>query len=375
MSEDVTMLIAESSARAAGLPELVDILAERMPVGRLQSLLLSVFERRSRAESPGEVLRRAREQNAVRPASVDQRKMAELERVMLTAVDSAFLAVELSPLCPFGLNAALASTNQKKIFTAVRGTEVMSDLTTALALEAAFQRTTDRPVGALQLCSSHRLARAQKYPPELNFSQHFKMFGLVTADNRDFNAGDAMIQHILQYLTFFAAANRAGWHVGELTVTLSDLEITERLLESHGMDRTEVGRRTLIAEGRLFVEDPPFPALVEDTGEIGTAVRDHYGIGPQLDRLGRVGAAVRAQLAADFGDVRMRFAVDRIGGLGHYDGLCFKIDGVNAFGFSYPLVDGGDTVWLSKLLSNHRERCFVSGIGTELFCRFYGAVA
>jgi hypothetical protein len=371
MTDNITDAIASSAAQSAGYPDLVEALSKKIPVGRLHSVLLSTYERRSRDMSASDVLRRAADQDIVRASPLDQRTLLELDRILLTAVDRSFEAVELSPFCTFGLNAVLTNTSQKKIFSADRGTEALSDLATALALEAAMRRSSHRADGLVKLCSSHRLARAQKYPPGSGFTPHFRMFCLFSAQNHGFNAGACMADHVDQYLSFFAAANRQAWHIERLTITLSDLSITERLLDHHGMDRTEIGARTLAPESRLFAQNAPFAMTLDDPSELGADVRQAYRIDAQVERLARIGDALRVSMASHPIEVTVRFAVDRIGGLGHYDGLCFKIDGLNAAGRSYPLVDGGNTSWLQTLLANRKERCFVSGMGTEIFHRFY----
>ncbi len=371
MAGNITEVIASSAALAAGYPDLVEALSKKMPVGRLHSVLLNAYEQRSKDMSARDVLRRAADQEIVQASPLDQRMLMELDRVLLTAVDRSFRAVELSPFCTFGLNAVLTNTSQKKIFSADRGTEALSDLATALALEAAMRRSSRGEAGPVKLCSSHRLARAQRYPEGSGFTPHFRMFCLFTAQNHGFNAGECMADHVDQYLSFFAEANRQAWHIERLTITLSDLSITERLLSHHGMDRTEIGERTLAAESRLFADNAPFTVTVGDPRELGAELREAYGIDTQIERLARIGDALRISMASHPLEVSVRFAVDRIGGLGHYDGLCFKIDGVNAAGRSYPLVDGGNTSWLQTLLANRKERCFVSGMGTEIFHRFY----
>ena len=50
--------IAARIARDAGVPELVELLADRLAPTDLQSLLLEVYARRARALAPNEVLRR-----------------------------------------------------------------------------------------------------------------------------------------------------------------------------------------------------------------------------------------------------------------------------------------------------------------------------
>lgn len=371
--ENRAEMISDSIARSVGHPDLVEVLSSGMKPGRLQSMLLSVFERRSKDVSPSDVWRRARAQGMVQASSIDQRALVALDRLMFDSVDSGFEAVELSPLSPFGLNAALTSTNQKKIVSAVRGTEVMSNLATALAIEACARRTTVQPLGSIRLCSSHRLIRAQDYPKDFGFTPHFRVFGLATATNRDHDAGRCMRDHIRQHLTFFAAANRENYYIGQLTITLGDLSITERMLRHHGMDRSEVCARTLPTDSRLFAGDAPFPAAMGDPGELSADLQKRYGIEAQTERLSKLTASVRDLLASDFPGVTVRCALDRIGGMGHYEDLCFKIDGANAKGRSYPLVDGGGTSWMRRLLANGREQCFLSGIGTELFHRFYQA--
>ncbi len=59
----------------------------------------------------------------------------------------------------------------------MRGTEVLADPTTALALEAALRRRGGADV--VRLCSVDRVLRLQPFPEGL--SQHFGLLALVTA--------------------------------------------------------------------------------------------------------------------------------------------------------------------------------------------------
>lgn len=378
---DVTEALAERIIRKTNHNDVLDFLGRQLQPTDLQSLLLSVYDQRSKRLSAADVWRRALQQPLVHPSPLDLRTVLELDRLILDAVDPEFDAVELSPLSPFGLNTAVANTSQKKIVSTVRNNEVVSDLGTALALEACNRRArragmSDRVV---RLCSSHRAVRAQSYPKHLGFTPHFRIFGMLSADNRNnFNhrfVGVALFEHIRQYLLIFAAANRTDYCIKDLVVTIADVSITEALIARHDFDRDTVRARTLDGDGRLFGTDAPFATTVDDMGAIPTDIQKLYGIGHQIKRLAHASQSFRENLQLEFPDVQIRFALDRIGGLGHYKDVCFKIDGVNAAGRSFPLVDGGTTDWMAKMLANGHERCMVSGVGTELFCREYRSVS
>jgi hypothetical protein len=374
---DMTEALAERIIRKANQPDVLDFLGRQLQPTDLQSLLLSVYDQRSKRLSATDVWRRAAHQPQVHPSPLDLRTVLELDRLILDAVDVAFEAVELSPLCPFGLNTAVTNTSQKKIVSTVRNNEVVSDLGTALALEACNRRVRQPGMAeqVIRLCTSHRAVRAQSYPKHLGFTPHFRIFGMLSADNRNnFNhrfVGAALFEHIRQYLLIFTAANRQGYCIRDLVVTIADVSITEALMARHDLDRGAVQARTLGGDGRLFGADAPFATTVDDVDTIPPEVQKHYGIGHKIKRLAHASRSFQEELQREFPSVRIQFALDRIGGIGHYKDVCFKIDGLNAAGRSFPLVDGGTTDWMAKMLTNGHERCMVSGVGTELFCREY----
>ncbi|WP_265257855.1 hypothetical protein [Verminephrobacter aporrectodeae] len=377
--DNITETIAERVAQDSKLPGILHILSRQLQPTDLQSLLLSVYEQRAQRLSARDVLRRARQQPMVQASTLDQRTIVALDQMILAAIDPAFEAVELSPLCPFGLNTVVASTSQKKILSTVRNNEVLSDLGTALALEACNRRTrvSVSVKDDIRLCSSHRAVRAQAYPAHFGFTAHFRIFGMLSANKQNsFNHGfvsTALCEHIHQYLLIFGSASRQGYHIADLTVTISDMTITEALMDKHKVDRKSVCARTLTGQGRLFDDNAPFATTLESIDQLPLDLQRHYGIIHQSKRLARIAEPMLKRLACEFPHVRVQFALDRISGIGHYKDICFKIDGANAAGQSFPLVDGGTTNWMEKLLANRQERCFVSGVGSELFCRLYRA--
>src|SRR6478736_8856349 len=111
----------------AGLDSLArEALASGLPASEVWSLLLGVMEERARARTPATLREQWGLDRFVHPCAVDQRALLELDRLLF---DSAlpFDAVELSPLAPLGVCAAVALASQNKIVSTVRGTEVVSD--------------------------------------------------------------------------------------------------------------------------------------------------------------------------------------------------------------------------------------------------------
>jgi hypothetical protein len=178
--------IVERVARAAGVPDLVDRLVA-LPGADLTSLLLEVARRRSLALRPADLLRPS---PAYVPDDHDARRQLEVAAAAFRAAP-AFEAVELSPLCPAGTNTVLGGIDQMNVLATVRGSEVLADPTTALALLAARR---PRPV---RLCASARMVR---YQPLLApwHRRHFRQFALVTAGRVD--PVDAMREHIRVHL-------------------------------------------------------------------------------------------------------------------------------------------------------------------------------
>jgi histidyl-tRNA synthetase len=55
----------------------------------------------------------------------------------------------------------------------------------------------------------------------------------------------------------------------------------------------------------------------------------------------------------------------------YYEGFRFHIHAGGSDGRMFELADGGPVNWTQKLLSNAKERCVISGIGSERVCQIY----
>jgi hypothetical protein len=272
----------------------------------LQSLLLEVVRTRVRRVTPARVMRRWREDRFVRPSAHDPRLLARVEARVWQLLPAAFVGVELSPVVPQGTCSAVATVDQNRVLSTIRGTEVVSDPTNALAVEAAHRRSTMARRGRVDLAACQRVVRAQAvHGPGL--AAHFKLFALVSSA-RDEGSGRVQAEMLTDHLLFWARvlAELVPRHRPRLTFTFfGDSALSERFA------------------------DTVSPAVAA--------------------------AATRVALAPD---------PERTHGAGYYDGVAIGLRVQDDDG-EVDLGDGGMTTWTAALLGDAKERCAVSCIATE----------
>ncbi len=315
----------ERIQREAGIPELIDVLVERLAPTDLQSLLLEVYRRRAASVQPSQLLERYERDRFVRPSAVAPGVLADFDRLAWSLLPEHYAAIELAPLCPLGTNASIATVDQNKVVTTIRNTEVVADATNVLALECASRRrhllrSNPQSREQIRLCASHRVVRAQAYQAAPGLLAHFRLLGLCTAgrDSGSFQfETTSLVEHIAFYLRLLRAASQLGYQAQRLRVTLTDLE--------HGR------REQALAE------------------------------------------QVLKPLLASHPDILCELDPTRQGGRGYYTGACFHIYATNLAGTALELIDGGFTTWTQQFLSNSKERMLISGLGTERFCSQFSA--
>lgn len=344
-----------------------DFLTKRITSSDLQSLLLTVFEQRVAKLGVSDLSSEYRENRFVRPSKFDQRKFAVLEQsIYQNVVSEDFEAVELSPVNPLGLNFLIAGTDQKNILSTIRGVEVLSDITTALALECAKRRKKN-PYSSVKLCTNHRSLRLQKYEEETGFSPHFKAFGMCSS-GRDSGhekfEKESLNSHIETYIQILIEGRKLGYKIGKIKVSISDIGITEALLRKKGIEKDNLGKQ--IRQGtlkeKIAGDLPSHVARLEDISLekiVGLGVQDKF------EKLGKLGEVVFGELRRKYPLVDFFFELTRVEGIGYYQNFCFKIEAQNENGETYQLADGGFTDWTQILLSDKKERILTSGIGTE----------
>src|SRR5438045_9256665 len=100
--------IIERIQQEAGVPELIDVLVERLTPTDLQSLLLEVYRRRAVEVKPSQLLERYERDRFVRPSDLAPQVLTDFDRLVWSLLPHQYTAVELSPICPLGTHAAVA---------------------------------------------------------------------------------------------------------------------------------------------------------------------------------------------------------------------------------------------------------------------------
>jgi hypothetical protein len=276
-------------------------LASELPGSELQSVLLEVLRRRAKARAPAEVLAQYRRDSFCKPAAFDQRISLALDSHLLAAADG-FEAIELSPVAPLGACSAVALTDQNRVLSALRATEVVSDPTTVLALECAL-RLRVRPELPVHLATSQRVIRAQPVPKLPGYTSHFRIFVLASGgcETKDHAF---TVQTVTRHIrTMLGALDR---------------------LEQHGY-------------------------------AFGTRSVDVLAT-PERERLAD-------RIAEALGGLATRKVLDHAYYSG---GLRYMLWVTAPDGARIPLVDGGAFDWLAKLASNRRAVYIATGTGAQL---------
>ncbi|SDT18091.1 hypothetical protein [Microlunatus soli] len=170
----------DSSARIWSLlpAEVHQELAEGLSPTDLQSLLIDVAGSRAAEVTPARLMQRWRSDRFVRPAGSDPRRLSAVVARLWQLLPAQFEGIELAPVTPLGTCSAMAAVDQNRVLSTTRTSEVVSDLTNVLALEAATRRRTDR--GApVHLAACHRVLRSQQFAAG---ASHFELFALVSSD-------------------------------------------------------------------------------------------------------------------------------------------------------------------------------------------------
>src|SRR5262245_61053107 len=112
------------------------------------------MKRRAAARSSSELLAQYGRDPFSRPAPIDQRTSVAIDGHLLAAAAS-FEAIELSPVTPLGTSSTVALSDQNRVLSALRTSEVVSDPTNVLALECAL-RLRVRPKESVHIATSQR---------------------------------------------------------------------------------------------------------------------------------------------------------------------------------------------------------------------------
>ncbi len=198
----------------AALPDQArSVLTDELSPTDLQTLLLDLVRARASRVDPARLVRRWTEDRFVAPATADPRRLAGLVARAWDLLPAEFAGVELSPVAPLGTCAATAGVDQNRIVSTLRSSEVVSDPTNVLALEAARRRADAAEV---HLAAHHRVLRAQRFGP--GAAAHFGLFVLVSS-GRDRGSRTTELDFLGRHLAAWralldATLGAARWSTG-----------------------------------------------------------------------------------------------------------------------------------------------------------------
>jgi hypothetical protein len=177
-----------------------EALTRDLPPTDLQTLLIAVARERAGRVTPADVMRRWQHDRFVRPAACDPRRVAGVEARLWQLLPAEFTGIELSPVVPLGTCTAVAPVSENRIVATIRNTEVVSDSTNALAVEAATRRRCQAKDGHIDLAACHRQLRAQVFGQ--GAGSHFRLFTLVSSA-RDSGSGRAEASMLTRHLRYW----------------------------------------------------------------------------------------------------------------------------------------------------------------------------
>jgi hypothetical protein len=196
----------------------------------LQTLLLSVARARAQQVDAARLMRQWSEDRFVRPAAADPRRLAVLDALLWQHLPAQFEGVVLAPVAPLGTCAAVAGVDQNRIVSTVRGTEVVSDPTNALAIEAAQRRR--RTNDDIHVVACHRVLRGQRFH-DPDAAAHFELLALVSS-GRDRGAHSTELGflqlHLRTWSTLLDETLGADAYAMEFT-TFGDQQLKELITE------------------------------------------------------------------------------------------------------------------------------------------------
>ena len=169
----------------------------------LQSLLLDLARTRAHRTTPASVRRRWQQDRFVQPSPIDPRRLAEVNLHLWRLLPPDFEGLALSPVTPLGTCAAVDAADQNRVLSTVRASEVVSDQTNVLALEAARQRLLGR-AETTHLAASHRVLRNQQFSHR-DAQPHFELFALLSSA-RDTGSARTEADMLIKHLRFWGEA-------------------------------------------------------------------------------------------------------------------------------------------------------------------------
>ena len=341
------------------------------------SLLVTLFARNLELKKPTLVFKEYAENRLLEPSNVNPRDTLLLNSLLVSTLDPSVELVDTSPIVPSGAVSAVNKIDPKTILQTIKGAELISDTSIALALEAALRRSkTDlkRNRGILSLASTQRELRLQQFANP-DFSPHYGSFTLVSA-SRDVGRFDFEKEAMFKHLDFFirsleALKEKDDYDIDDITVEISDISIVEKLVEVGLLKRELVTASLRSKYGPIDIFESAGVALPKRAETLSDFILSEglSFLNVPIQVLKKFEKEYLSKLKVSYPDVTFVLRLDRSAGIGYFDSLCYKIRAKNSKGEIVPLVDGGASDWTAKFLSDSSERFFGSGLGSDVLIK------
>lgn len=288
------------------------------------------------------------------PLDPETSKILNQLRSQIFESDPARPYVILSPIGPFGIDAFLTKTSPLKVAHVTgRTADVVADPTIQLAVEAYRQRVRGNN-NDLVLGTSHRCVRLQRYKDPA-FTTAFEMFATIDCSNNQGRFYEEV--KVAQLIRFYSGFFKNIAPGANLRISLGNIKIAERLVPN--ADDLTSEERTIKLQENLPGEFNQELRPEELYNEKVDFLSGQLHIANEINSMKKVFEVFPADLQS-----LTAFSLNRILGLGHYNGPVFMLH-LNEM----TLVDGGSVNWVSRLTANNKERAVVSGFGIELFSK------
>ena len=204
-----------------------EVLEDKLSPTDLQTLLLDLAKTRADKLKPPSVRQRWQQDRFVRPSPIDPHQLADTDLRLWRLLPPQFVGLALSPVTPLGTCAAVEAADQNRVLSTVRLSEVVSDPTNVLALEAAVRRRAGADVVHLAAC--HRVLRNQRFDAS-DARPHFELFALVSSA-RDSGSARTEAELLVLHLRFWSElmSMMLGPNTGLIELTVISDALRERV--------------------------------------------------------------------------------------------------------------------------------------------------
>jgi len=295
--------ILEKIIRKLDKEAFIDQIATRLSGTEFNSLMLEIFRKRAMAIQPASLMKEFETNRFVQPGKTDPIKSREMELQWLKYVrDRGFLPLTLSPVAPIGCCAAVATVNQNKVLSSLKGTEVVADASNVLALKIAkdFKEEKDKDK-IVHYATVHRHTRGQAFDNP-DYAAHFSVLCMASGG---FDKGGHSFE-----------LDQLNLHISTLWTLLE---------EAFPMDE-------MFIKFYLKSANEQFAILLQQNG--------HYW------------SALKYELVSDLNKP-------------YYHTVQFKIF-IKAGDTEMDIADGGFVDWTQQLITNKKHRLLISAAGIEL---------